>query len=231
MVGVQPFGGSGLSGTGPKAGGPLYLRRLVSDPPAAAPEIGWNGGSPPPVAHAYVAWLRRTGRADVADRVATCLSRSRLGVEAALPGPVGERNLYTLHPRGRVAAVAATDTGLLFQLGAILATGNAALIIEGAPSGRLSELPPDIAAKVAYARNIREAPEIRLVLHEGAAEDLAAIERSLSERDGPIVAVKSVSAASTGGSADLDPIDLLEERALSINTAAAGGNASLMSIG
>ncbi|MEI2744509.1 MAG: aldehyde dehydrogenase family protein [Ottowia sp.] len=29
VVGVQPFGGMGLSGTGPKAGGPLYLHRLV----------------------------------------------------------------------------------------------------------------------------------------------------------------------------------------------------------
>jgi RHH-type proline utilization regulon transcriptional repressor/proline dehydrogenase/delta 1-pyrroline-5-carboxylate dehydrogenase len=29
VVGVQPFGGEGLSGTGPKAGGPHYLRRLV----------------------------------------------------------------------------------------------------------------------------------------------------------------------------------------------------------
>jgi len=29
VVGVQPFGGSGLSGTGPKAGGPDYLRRLA----------------------------------------------------------------------------------------------------------------------------------------------------------------------------------------------------------
>jgi len=28
VVGVQPFGGHGLSGTGPKAGGPLYLYRL-----------------------------------------------------------------------------------------------------------------------------------------------------------------------------------------------------------
>ena len=28
VVGVQPFGGLGLSGTGPKAGGPDYLRRL-----------------------------------------------------------------------------------------------------------------------------------------------------------------------------------------------------------
>jgi len=31
VVGVQPFGGEGLSGTGPKAGGPHYLLRLVSE--------------------------------------------------------------------------------------------------------------------------------------------------------------------------------------------------------
>ena len=29
VVGVQPFGGQGLSGTGPKAGGPLYLHKLA----------------------------------------------------------------------------------------------------------------------------------------------------------------------------------------------------------
>lgn len=31
VVGVQPFGGEGLSGTGPKAGGPLYLYRFVGE--------------------------------------------------------------------------------------------------------------------------------------------------------------------------------------------------------
>jgi RHH-type proline utilization regulon transcriptional repressor/proline dehydrogenase/delta 1-pyrroline-5-carboxylate dehydrogenase len=31
VVGVQPFGGRGLSGTGPKAGGPNYLLRFVSE--------------------------------------------------------------------------------------------------------------------------------------------------------------------------------------------------------
>ncbi|MEQ8193250.1 MAG: bifunctional proline dehydrogenase/L-glutamate gamma-semialdehyde dehydrogenase PutA [Rhodospirillales bacterium] len=31
VVGVQPFGGEGLSGTGPKAGGPNYLTRLVTE--------------------------------------------------------------------------------------------------------------------------------------------------------------------------------------------------------
>ncbi len=31
VVGVQPFGGQGLSGTGPKAGGPLYLPRFCTE--------------------------------------------------------------------------------------------------------------------------------------------------------------------------------------------------------
>lgn len=31
VVGVQPFDGEGLSGTGPKAGGPNYLQRLITE--------------------------------------------------------------------------------------------------------------------------------------------------------------------------------------------------------
>src|SRR5258707_12785344 len=31
VVGVQPFGGHGLSGTGPKAGGPHYLTRFATE--------------------------------------------------------------------------------------------------------------------------------------------------------------------------------------------------------
>jgi RHH-type proline utilization regulon transcriptional repressor/proline dehydrogenase/delta 1-pyrroline-5-carboxylate dehydrogenase len=31
VVGVQPFGGFGLSGTGPKAGGPYYLTRFATE--------------------------------------------------------------------------------------------------------------------------------------------------------------------------------------------------------
>jgi RHH-type transcriptional regulator, proline utilization regulon repressor / proline dehydrogenase / delta 1-pyrroline-5-carboxylate dehydrogenase len=31
VVGVQPFGGTGLSGTGPKAGGPHYLSRFINE--------------------------------------------------------------------------------------------------------------------------------------------------------------------------------------------------------
>ena len=31
VVGVQPFGGEGLSGTGPKAGGPRYMLRFATE--------------------------------------------------------------------------------------------------------------------------------------------------------------------------------------------------------
>ncbi|MCC7320722.1 MAG: bifunctional proline dehydrogenase/L-glutamate gamma-semialdehyde dehydrogenase PutA [Rubellimicrobium sp.] len=37
VVGSQPFGGEGLSGTGPKAGGPLYLPRFAAPAPADSP--------------------------------------------------------------------------------------------------------------------------------------------------------------------------------------------------
>ncbi|MBI2737484.1 MAG: trifunctional transcriptional regulator/proline dehydrogenase/L-glutamate gamma-semialdehyde dehydrogenase [Rhodospirillales bacterium] len=40
VVGVQPFGGHGLSGTGPKAGGPLYVHRLLAERPLLTPQAG-----------------------------------------------------------------------------------------------------------------------------------------------------------------------------------------------
>ncbi len=45
VVGVQPFGGSGLSGTGPKAGGPHYLLRFAEER-AISINIAAQGGDP-----------------------------------------------------------------------------------------------------------------------------------------------------------------------------------------
>lgn len=45
VVGVQPFGGSGLSGTGPKAGGPHYLPRFGEER-AISINIAAQGGDP-----------------------------------------------------------------------------------------------------------------------------------------------------------------------------------------
>ncbi len=45
VVGVQPFGGEGLSGTGPKAGGPHYLARLATERVVTV-NITAQGGDP-----------------------------------------------------------------------------------------------------------------------------------------------------------------------------------------
>ncbi|MEY8837411.1 aldehyde dehydrogenase family protein, partial [Cribrihabitans sp. XS_ASV171] len=42
IVGSQPFGGEGLSGTGPKAGGPNYMTRFLA-PDRQETAKGWNG--------------------------------------------------------------------------------------------------------------------------------------------------------------------------------------------
>jgi RHH-type proline utilization regulon transcriptional repressor/proline dehydrogenase/delta 1-pyrroline-5-carboxylate dehydrogenase len=46
VVGVQPFGGMGLSGTGPKAGGPHYLHRMATEQTITTntSAIGGNAG-------------------------------------------------------------------------------------------------------------------------------------------------------------------------------------------
>lgn len=45
VVGVQPFGGQGLSGTGPKAGGPHYLLRLCHETSIATNTVAMGGNA------------------------------------------------------------------------------------------------------------------------------------------------------------------------------------------
>ncbi len=61
VVGVQPFGGHGLSGTGPKAGGPLYLLRLLARRPLLQPAAGTTE-LPGPVGERNTYGLRPRGK-------------------------------------------------------------------------------------------------------------------------------------------------------------------------
>jgi RHH-type proline utilization regulon transcriptional repressor/proline dehydrogenase/delta 1-pyrroline-5-carboxylate dehydrogenase len=45
VVGVQPFGGEGLSGTGPKAGGPRYLHRFAVERTVSADTTASGGNA------------------------------------------------------------------------------------------------------------------------------------------------------------------------------------------
>ncbi len=227
VVGSQPFGGSGLSGTGPKAGGPLYLGRLLDIPPATALR-GLEPSEPAlSTARVYADWLGSTGHAAQAERCIADLSRSALGARVELPGPAGERNVYALRPRGRVAALAATAAGLRVQVGAILATGNTA-VVERAAMSALDGLPAAVAARVMVVDDWHGTDGLRGILFEGEADALTALSRRVAERPGPILALEAVRSTERE---DYALVRLLEECTVSTNTAAAGGNASLMSIG
>lgn len=217
VVGVQPFGGRGLSGTGPKAGGPLYLGRLVTIPPVFA-ERSVHLATP---LHDFVAWLDARGEDKAAAVARRYGDASALGIDLTLPGPVGERNVYALHPRGRVLMKPESLDGLYAQMAAVLATGNRGTV-EG------MDLPPALPAAVAAAFPTRSDEPYAAVLVEGAPDSVLAIATRVAGMPGAVVPIHAVDPA-----APLPyPVDwLLEEVSTSINTTAAGGNASLMMIG
>jgi RHH-type proline utilization regulon transcriptional repressor/proline dehydrogenase/delta 1-pyrroline-5-carboxylate dehydrogenase len=222
-VGVQPFGGSGLSGTGPKAGGPLYLGRLVSAPLALDGLEGAPTGLGP-----YLDWLRATGDAALAERCAGL--RSPVGARLELAGPVGERNVYALLRRGMIAALAESESGLKLQLAAILATGNDAAV-PAQFAGALRGLPAAIAHRLTSYDDPLAAPGLAGALLEGEGETVAQAARRLAARPGPILRLAALSAQRLAAGEDYNLADLVEERSVSTNVAAAGGNASLMAIG
>jgi RHH-type proline utilization regulon transcriptional repressor/proline dehydrogenase/delta 1-pyrroline-5-carboxylate dehydrogenase len=229
-VGVQPFGGSRLSGTGPKAGGPLYLSRLVSAPPQGA--LGGLEGSSSALRglRVYVEWLRAHDRSAEAERCIGLMSRSPLGVRVELKGPVGERNVYTLRRRGRIAALTASESAALIQIGTILATGNDAIVGPGEELA-LKGFPPELSHRVTMALDPLDAPGLAGVLFAGSRGALVNVMRRLAARHGPIVRVHTMTPERLAAGEDYDLASLVEECAIATNTAAAGGNASLMAIG
>jgi RHH-type proline utilization regulon transcriptional repressor/proline dehydrogenase/delta 1-pyrroline-5-carboxylate dehydrogenase len=234
VVGVQPFGGHGLSGTGPKAGGPLYLHRLLAaSPPALLPG---SGRRQEPGLAAWRDWLAQRGESE---GVAHCdaLARQVPPSEALdLPGPVGETNRYGLHPRGTVICVPATRLGLMAQVAAALAAGNAArLWLPAAARPVLADLvdalPPALRERVLLAEGAA-LPPCDALLFEGDGDALSALLAEVAAAPGPLVPVFALDAMTLHeGRADYPVALLCRERSVSTNTAAAGGNATLMTIG
>ena len=115
VVGSQPFGGEGLSGTGPKAGGPEYLPRFT------APAGPGKAGEP-------------TCQADPA-RVQAALDAAPLPKilnRIDLPGPTGESNRLTLLTREPFLCLGPGRDATEAQAEAIHALGGHAIAVAGA---------------------------------------------------------------------------------------------------
>ena len=126
VVGSQPFGGEGLSGTGPKAGGPEYVARFRRPEPAAA-SGDWAAA------------------ADMAV-LAGLLSAAAAPVPAAprdMPGPTGESNRLAQVARPPVLCLGPGPEAAAAQAAAIRALGGVAVVPSGlVPEAALETLSP-----------------------------------------------------------------------------------------
>lgn len=215
IVGVQPFGGRGLSGTGPKAGGPLYIGRLAKDAPERVAIRRLSEEEP--------------GVEDLLSNEQSVVSADQdpvLGQYAELPGPVGERNLYGLHPRGRVLLLPQSDAGLRQQLSVMFTTGNTPVLPDDEKTRRFAaSLAAALPEDIEWVADWTSEPPFAQVLIEDAGQDIRDVLQAIAAKDGPIPIVQ------LAGNGKLYRTDwLLEEVAISVDTTAAGGNASLMAV-
>ena len=177
-------------------------------------------------------WRARRGADSLGQsaRLATACGRfagaSRVGIASLLAGPTGERNVYTLQPRDAVLCLGADEGDRLVQLAAVLAVGSRALWPSDAAPLR-ARLRAPVRGRIDLVDDwTAAAARFDAVLHHGSADELLRITGALAARAGPIVGVEGLRPGETALSLER----LVVERALSVNTAAAGGNATLMTL-
>ncbi|QIA51832.1 trifunctional transcriptional regulator/proline dehydrogenase/L-glutamate gamma-semialdehyde dehydrogenase [Pantoea agglomerans] len=237
VVGVQPFGGEGLSGTGPKAGGPLYLYRLLAHRPDSALRLTFDRQDAERPADntlrqsllaphlALSNWAK--DKPELAELCQHYGDLAQAGVVRLLPGPTGERNTFSLLPRDQVLCLADNEQDALIQLAAVTSVGSKALWQDDElHRALLASLPEAVKARITLARDPLAA-EFDAVIYHGDADQLRTLCEQIAAREGAIVSVQGFARGET----NLLLERLLIERSLSVNTAAAGGNASLMTIG
>ncbi|MGC0911808.1 trifunctional transcriptional regulator/proline dehydrogenase/L-glutamate gamma-semialdehyde dehydrogenase [Pantoea sp. XAF26B01_ASV70] len=237
VVGVQPFGGEGLSGTGPKAGGPLYLYRLLAHRPDSALRLTFDRQDAERPADSSLRqsllaphlalsnWAK--DKPELAELCQHYGDLAQAGVVRLLPGPTGERNTFSLLPRDQVLCLADNEQDALIQLAAVTSVGSKALWQDDElHRALLASLPDAVKARITLARDPLAA-EFDAVIYHGDADQLRTLCEQIAAREGAIVSVQGFARGET----NLLLERLLIERSLSVNTAAAGGNASLMTIG
>jgi RHH-type proline utilization regulon transcriptional repressor/proline dehydrogenase/delta 1-pyrroline-5-carboxylate dehydrogenase len=221
VVGVQPFGGEGKSGTGPKAGGPLYLKRLQKN---AAMSFSGNTvyeKQSPVALDALTVWAKTHGHVVVASLAENYARLNPYKMTMMLPGPTGETNTLAFAARGRVFCAASDVATLLNQIAASLATGNTPVL-----EAKTKQLLPADLPKSIFDAIIEATPDQSQAQFALLGRDLmASYQTVFAQQNGAIVCVIESDAQNA-----LPLWRLVAERALCINTTAAGGNASLMTL-
>jgi len=199
IVGTQPFGGEGLSGTGPKAGGPSYLSRFYS------PEIAFTENfeiEPPSLDLPEVQRLL--------DSVSV---EARLLDEISLPGATGESNRLRFYAKGLILCLGPTLAMAEQQAQQVrLRGGHAVMICPGTSGDNALDGCLDLA-------NLSQLDGIDGVCFQASETRVKQARIALAYRDGPIVPLF----------VETDFTErCVNERHLCINTTASGGNVALL---
>ncbi|OGB20564.1 MAG: trifunctional transcriptional regulator/proline dehydrogenase/L-glutamate gamma-semialdehyde dehydrogenase [Burkholderiales bacterium RIFCSPLOWO2_02_FULL_57_36] len=228
VVGVQPFGGEGKSGTGPKAGGPLYLKRLQHAPAVNGVIDTVQHHITADISDAALAalldWAGTNGHARIRTLGEQYARSTLFGKILPLPGPTGERNTLSFCARGVVLCIASNTADLLNQFAAALATGNTIAIAAETAALIPARLPSSVRTRIRVLDQIGNVEDtIHIALAEASLAPLLRV--TLAARDGALVPV-----IDTKSDTPIALWRLVAERTLSVNTAAAGGNAGLMTL-
>lgn len=198
VVASQPFGGEGLSGTGPKAGGPHYVQRFAK--PVDAPK------SDNPDCGAAVSIE------DVQKALDELAFEQTLQGNQDMQGPTGESNRLSQFGRGVALCLGPTGQAALEQAKIAKDLGCATLAVapglsrEGMLDGSTT---PELLALLSG---------FDLVVSWSDLQTLKQMRVALADRDGPLLPLIT----------DSDFTQCRIERHVCIDTTAAGGNASLL---
>ena len=222
VVGVQPFGGHGLSGTGPKAGGSFYLQRLVRTPEWVAPTLSRIGQADEDALKRLETLVHKLPfNAEEKKAAAAALGHARVRTlrkaETVLVGPTGERNSLSWRSPKRVWV---HGGNLLQAFSALteLAAAGIQTVVE--PNSPLASYSADLEGLL----QVNSKPENAGISHVAAIEPLSSERKQeLAGRDGALIRILP-------SEQGLDILQVFEEISCSINTTAAGGNASLMAV-
>lgn len=242
VVGSQPFGGERLSGTGPKAGGPLYLERFTiakknlmfcqSRPASPIPKISGKE------LMAAIEGLKSEGWGAFNDRIAVLeelfgnqmielikVSAAAHHAQIILPGPTGELNQYRLVPKGLVLCLGSDMNILLMQVLQALAMGNHVVVVGTeeivSAIGSLERVGIPMTAlngELEYEALV-EAPIDLVALAGNETNYFSKLRKAVANRPGSIVQV-------IGEEISLE--SYCYERVVCVDMTATGGNVSLL---
>ena len=200
VVETQPFGGEGMSGTGPKAGGPHYVRRFYLP-------------------------TRRSGDCPMdaktvsTEELQAILNSTNQHVTEPLhsidmPGPTGESNILSVWPRGVVLCLGPTAEDAFFQAGEARAFGCPAVVCAPGATGHWC-LDGELKAE-----QLTQLEGFAVVAFFGSDDEARKLRQVLANRTGPLIPLSV--------SDDMHHV-CIQERHTCVNTTASGGNTTLLS--